>query len=260
MGVAGMKRADGCRVVDGDGMKPNSPLIRTHDRMMTISMTSAGVTPSRSPVASRQSVNSATASSPPQTERDLLLSAQKGDQQAFAHIVQSYQRPVYNLCYRMLGNQQEAEDATQETFIRAYTHLDRFNPDRKFLNWVLTIASNHCVDRLRKRRMTTTSLEDDPYVEKVPMPESIDPHLSAERSETSDQVQQWIDQLSPDYRTPVVLLYWYGYSYEEIAQTMGISVSAVKSRLHRARKQIALMIAQTQTAPSLADAPPTPAP
>jgi len=187
-------------------------------------------------------VNHATASYP-SSERDYLRNAQNGDQQAFAHIVQSYQRPVYNLCYRMLGNQQEAEDATQETFIRAYTNLDRFNPDRKFLNWVLTIASNHCIDRLRKRRINWSSLEDDPLVEKVPMPETIDPYRSAERQEMAEQVQQWIDQLSPDYRTPIVLLYWYGYSYEEIAEVMDISVSAVKSRLHRARKQIAQMIA-----------------
>jgi len=226
--------------------------------MTTLSIPTPGFIPSHSRVAPRQSVNHATASHP-DSERDLLLSAQKGDQQAFAHIVQSYQRPVYNLCYRMLGNQQEAEDATQETFIRAYTNLDRFNPDRKFINWVLTIASNHCVDRLRKRRINWSSLEDDPYVEKVPMPESVDPHRSAERREASDQMQQWLDQLSPDYRTPVVLLYWYGYSYEEIAETMGISVSAVKSRLHRARKQIARLIAQSQPAAPLATGVPAPA-
>lgn len=199
-------------------------------------------------------MNHAAASSTP-SEREYLLNAQKGDQQAFAYIVQSYQRPVYNLCYRMLGNQQEAEDATQETFIRAYTNLDRFNPDRKFLNWVLTIASNHCVDRLRKRRINWSSLEDEPLVEKVPMPESIDPHVSAERQEMSDEMQRWIDQLSPEYRTPLVLLYWYGYSYEEIADAMGISVSAVKSRLHRARKKIAQMITSQQNAAKLSSQP-----
>ena len=225
--------------------------------MMTSSLATPRIFPSRSRVAPRQSVNNAATSSP-SSEREYLLKAQKGDQQAFAFIVQSYQRPVYNLCYRMLGNQQEAEDATQETFIRAYTHLDSYNPNRKFLNWVLTIASNHCVDRLRKRRINWSSLEDDPYVEKIPMPESIDPHRSAERKETADQIQRWIDQLSPDYRTPVILLYWYGYSYEEIAATMGVSVSAVKSRLHRARKQIAQMIAQAQTHPLASSPVPTP--
>ena len=217
--------------------------------MTTISIPFSGTIPSRSQVASRQSVKSASASSQSQTERELLLCAQNGDQQAFAQIVQSYQRPVYNLCYRMLGNQQEAEDATQETFIRAYTNLDRFNPDRKFLNWVLTIASNHCVDRLRKRRINWSSLEEEPYIERVPMPEVADPHRSAEQKETADHIQQLIDQLSPDYRTPVILLYWYGYSYEEIAETMGLSVSAVKSRLHRARKQLARMMSQEPSAP-----------
>jgi RNA polymerase sigma-70 factor (ECF subfamily) len=192
-----------------------------------------------------------------QPERAILLNAQKGDQQAFAHIVRSYQRPVYNLCYRMLGNQQEAEDATQETFIRAYANIQRYNVDRKFINWVLTIASNHCVDRLRKRRIKWRSLEDDPLVEKVPMPESLDPHRHAEKGELSDQVQQWIDQLEPTYRTPLVLLYWYGYSYEEIAESMAISVPAVKSRLHRARKQVAQIASRSQARPSLAPDIPT---
>jgi RNA polymerase sigma-70 factor (ECF subfamily) len=177
-------------------------------------------------------------------ERELLARAQQGDHQAFAHIVQAYQRPVYNLCYRMLGDPAEAEDAAQETFIRAYTHLDKFDLDRKFINWVLTIASNHCVDRLRKRRMPTTSLEEDPYVERIPMPESINPHQVAEQREQADAIQFWLNQLPPDYRTPLVLLYWYGYSYEEIAEVMELSVPAVKSRLHRARKRIAEMMQQ----------------
>jgi len=194
------------------------------------------------------------------SERDLLLNAQTGDQQAFAHIVQSYQRPVYNLCYRMLGDQQEAEDATQEAFIRAYTNIERYNPDRKFLNWMLTIASNHCIDRLRKRRVIWQSLEEDPYVEKVAMPDSADPQRSAERKETSEQVQHWIDQLTPDYRTPIVLLYWYGYSYTEIADIMDISTPAVKSRLHRARKQLSQMIAQSQISLPVAVNAPTPTP
>ncbi len=186
--------------------------------------------------------------SQPSSEKDILLKAQKGDPQAFAHIVESYQRPVYNLCYRMLGNQQEAEDAAQETFIRAYNNLNRFDANRKFINWVLTIASNHCIDRLRKRRVHVSSLEEEPYVEKIPLPETNDPHRSAERSEAAAQVQQWINQLSPDYRTPIVLLYWYGYSYEEIANAMNISTPAVKSRLHRARKKIAAIIAKSQPA------------
>lgn len=223
--------------------------------MTSITLPAPGLIHSRDSVSSRQSVDQA--SSQP-TERELLERAQQGDHQAFAQIVQSYQRPVYNLCYRMLGNPEEAEDATQETFIRAYTSLDKYDPDRKFINWVLTIASNHCVDRLRKRRIHTTSIEDDPYVERIPMPESVNPHQVAEKRERADEIQYWIDQLPPDYRTPLVLLYWYGYSYEEIAETMGLSVPAVKSRLHRARKRIAHMMLNAPT-PTLAPSP-SPAP
>ena len=175
-------------------------------------------------------------------ERELLARAQKGDHHAFAQIVEAYQRPVYNLCYRMLGNPEEAEDATQETFIRAYTNLAKFDLERKFVNWVLTIASNHCVDRLRKRRIQWSSIEDDPYVERIPMPDTVNPQQVAEEREQADEIQYWLNQLPPDYRTPLILLYWYGYSYEEIADMMQLSVPAVKSRLHRARKRIAEMM------------------
>ncbi|HID34346.1 MAG TPA: sigma-70 family RNA polymerase sigma factor [Anaerolineae bacterium] len=197
---------------------------------------------SRVSVTSSQPVDNAAAQL---TERELLKRAQQGDHGAFAHIVRSYQRPVYNLCHRMLGNPEEAEDATQETFIRAYANLNKYDSNRKFVNWVLTIASNHCIDRLRKRRIHWTSLEDVPYVERIPMPEAVNPHQIAEQRERADEVQYWIDQLPPDYRTPLVLLYWYGYSYEEIAEAMNLSVPAVKSRLHRARKRIADMMRQT---------------
>ncbi len=184
---------------------------------------------------------------PQLSERELLERAQMGDHQAFASIVQSYQRPVYNLCYRMLGDPEEAEDATQETFMRAYTHLEKYDPNRKFINWVFTIASNHCVDRLRKRKLVVSSLEDHPYVEHIPTPDSNNPHHLAEQRERADEIQRWIDQLPPEYRTPIVLLYWYNYSYEEIAEIMRLSVPAVKSRLHRARKRIAAMIQQSRS-------------
>jgi RNA polymerase sigma-70 factor (ECF subfamily) len=177
-------------------------------------------------------------------ERIWIEQARQGDHGAFARIVQAYQKPVYNLCYRMLGNQVEAEDAAQETFLRAYNNLHRYDPNRRFLNWILTIASNHAIDRLRRKRHVQVSLEDAPFAEQL---RSHDEPLQArvERKEKADAIQHWIDQLSPNYRTPLVLLYWYDYSYGEIAETLKLSVPAVKSRLHRARKQVAeLMLAE----------------
>lgn len=87
---------------------------------------------------------------------DALLVKQTlaGDQQAFGELVQHYERDVFNLAYRMLNNRGEAEDAAQEAFLRAYTNLDRYDRERSFKTWLLSITSNHCIDRLRRRRLT----------------------------------------------------------------------------------------------------------
>ncbi len=167
--------------------------------------------------------------------------AQRGDRAAFSRLVEVYQRPVYNLAYRMLGDAAEAEDATQETFVRIYTRLATYDPARKPISWVLSIASHYCIDRLRRRRLTWLSLDDDPVAAALPGPRP-GPEEVALRSEAHEEVQEAIQRLAPGYRAPVILHYWYGFSYEEIAEIMGITVQAVKSRLHRARLQIAARI------------------
>jgi len=176
-------------------------------------------------------------------ERLWIRQTLTGDQTAFADLVQAYQRPVYNLCYRMLGDVAEAEDAAQETFLRGYTNLHRYDPDRRFLNWILSIASNHCIDRLRRRRIHWLSLEDTPLVEHV-AGNGEPAQRRVERHEQAAEVQAWLDQLPPPYRVPLILLYWHDLSYEEIADVLQLSVPAVKSRLHRARKQVAEIIAK----------------
>ena len=93
-------------------------------------------------------------------EQLLIAQARSGDQAAFGELVRTHQNAVYNLSYRMLGERGEAEDAAQETFFRAYAHLDRYDLDRPFRTWLLSIASNHCIDRLRKRRLTWLSIDE----------------------------------------------------------------------------------------------------
>src|SRR5512136_1470348 len=97
---------------------------------------------------------------PAEEEQIWILRSLQGDQQAFANLVSRYQRQVYNLSYRMLGNPEDAEDAAQEVFLRAYTALPSFELGRKFSSWLLSIASNLCIDILRRRRFAWTSLED----------------------------------------------------------------------------------------------------
>ena len=172
------------------------------------------------------------------SERKWILAAMKGDDEAFACLVEVYQRPVFNLCYRMLGDAAEAEDASQEAFMKAYRALKRYDPNRKFVNWLLSIASNHCIDRLRKRRLRTTSFEDLMPGQMKPDPEpGPESRLSIEEGRQS--VREMLDKLQETDRAAIVMRYWYDMSYEEIAMSLDLTVSAVKSRLHRARRDMA---------------------
>ena len=180
-------------------------------------------------------------------EQQWVEQARSGDKAAFSLLVQAYQRPVYNLTYRMLGNPEEAEDAAQETFLRAYSRLKQYNPNHKFSTWIFSIANHHAIDRLRKRRATLVSIDDNPVLQNLegnaPKPETM-----AMATERSREMQALLGKMEPEYRTPLILRYWEEYSYDEIAQTMEISVSAVKSRLFRARKQMAELYRQEQAA------------
>ncbi len=172
-------------------------------------------------------------------ERAWIEQALKGDQGAFGQLVRAYERPVYNLTYRLLGDSTEAEDAAQETFLRAYNKLATFQPERKFVNWLLSIASHYCIDCLRRRgRAPELSLEG-PLPAQALASESERPDHMVNRKQQQEHIRQLLDTLEPTYRAAVVLRYWYDLSYEEIAETMGTTESAIKSRLHRARRMLA---------------------
>jgi RNA polymerase sigma-70 factor (ECF subfamily) len=172
-------------------------------------------------------------------ELELVASVLAGDQEAFGELVELYQRPVFNLTYRMLGDAGEAEDAAQEAFLRAYQHLERYDNTRPFKTWLLSIASNYCIDRLRKRRLTWLSIEE-------PLPPH--PSLTSAEGEPEDAaltgerhaaIQAMLTELAPEYRAAVVLRYWYDMSYTEIAEMLETTESAIKSRLFRARQSLA---------------------
>ena len=177
------------------------------------------------------------------TERNLLLRAQKGDAEAFSQIVEAYQRQVFNLCYRMLGDPYEAEDAAQEAFLRAFKAMKRYDPDRKFSTWLLTIASRYCIDQIRKRRLKTFSIEN--FLETGLSDPALGPEASLRQGEEQEAIQELLQVLKPTDRAAIVMRYWYEMSYDEIAEALSLSVSAVKSRLHRARKDLANGYRQT---------------
>jgi len=167
-----------------------------------------------------------------------LRRTKNGDSAAFSYIAEKYQQPVYNLCYRMLGQANDAEDAAQEVFIRAYANLDTYDDTRKFSTWLFSIASHYCVDRLRKRRFNLVPWDDLAPWYHVPGQATPQPEQALIKAETTQEIQALLNVLPPDYRSAVILKYWYAMSYQEIAQTLETTVSAVKSKLFRARKMM----------------------
>jgi len=173
-------------------------------------------------------------------EQVWLDQARRGDKAAFGKIIEAYQRPVYNLAYRMLSNSGEAEEAAQEAFIRAYTRFDSYNPNHKFSTWLLSITSNYCIDLIRKRRAILLSIDEPlPPHPSLMSERSSGPEPQLVQSEQEEMVQTLLAELAPEYREAVVLRYWYELSYDEIAEMMDTTVSAIKSRLFRARRQLA---------------------
>ncbi len=188
-------------------------------------------------------------------EQVWLNNARKGDKHAFGKIIEAYQRPVFNLAYRMLNNSGEAEEAAQEAFIRAYTRLDSYNPNRKFSTWLLSITSNYCIDQIRKRRSILLSIDEPLAPHPSLMSESSKgPEAQAVQDEQQKMVQELLQELPADYRQAVVLRYWHELSYDEIAEMMDTTVSAIKSRLFRARKQLAEIGMATNLNPSYENA------
>lgn len=160
-----------------------------------------------------------------------------GDQAIFAKLVEVYKNPVYNLCYRMLGTPMEAEDAAQETFLRVYSRLRSYDPNRKFSSWVFSIASHYCVDRLRRRRIHALSWDEITGREPITH-ESQHLEEGLRAQEERDQITRLLAVLPANYRLVLILRYWEDLSYAEISEITGTSESAVKSRLHRAREML----------------------
>ncbi|NMC84571.1 MAG: sigma-70 family RNA polymerase sigma factor [Anaerolineaceae bacterium] len=177
------------------------------------------------------------------SEQEWLDLARNGDDEAFSRLVETYQAPVYNLCYRMLGESTAAEDAAQETFWRAYQNLKKYDPARPFITWLLSIAAHFCIDQQRKRKLPVFELDEFPDLDledhSIPNPEKEFSH-----NQENDALHQLINQLNPQDRATVILKYWYDCSEEEISQMLSLTVSAVKSRLHRSRRQLAEMLSQ----------------
>jgi RNA polymerase sigma-70 factor (ECF subfamily) len=178
-------------------------------------------------------------------ETDLIARSSTGDVSAFNILVERYQGAVYNLCLRVLGSQQAAEDATQEAFISAYRSLGRFRGGL-FRAWLFRIATNACYDELRRRRARpSVSLDepagDDERTRDVP-DTAATPDEHAERRELAGVLQGALAELPADQRVVIILCDVQGLDYLEIAQVTGVSLGTVKSRISRARSRLRVLL------------------
>lgn len=179
---------------------------------------------------------------PDSSDRALVLRVRGGDTEAFGDLVQRYQKSVYNVCYRLLGEAGAAEDQAQEAFIRAYERLDQFDADRPFGPWVRRVAANLCLNRLASVRAAAFSLDDErdePVLDAAVGSTTADPAAAHDQVETSEALRAAIVALPAHYRAVIELRHFHDLSYAEIAAELSLPVSDVKSRLFRARKLLA---------------------
>lgn len=162
-----------------------------------------------------------------------------GDDQSFAELVNRYEQAVLNLAYYMLHDPAEAEDAAQEAFLRAYRNLSRYDCGRSFKTWVMSIASNHCIDRLRRRHFQKFSLDEILPTHPALSSREPGPEEYTIETERSRAMSRLLETLPPKYRSVVILYYWYEMSCTEIADSLDVQEGTVKSRLFRARRQLA---------------------
>jgi RNA polymerase sigma-70 factor (ECF subfamily) len=165
------------------------------------------------------------------SDGDLVSRAQAGQLDAFEELVRRHRLGTYRVALRMLGDESDAEDATQDAFVQAWRNLAGFRADAAFSTWMYRIVTNRCLNLLRARRRTEALPEDREA------PASRPDRIAEGRWQVED-LKRAIGRLTPEQRAPLVLREFEGCSYEEIAQALELTIPAVKSRLHRARLEL----------------------
>jgi RNA polymerase sigma factor (sigma-70 family) len=173
-------------------------------------------------------------------EAGLVRRCLAGDEKAYRELIEMYQPQVYSLALRMVRRPADAEDLTQETFVRMFRALSRYDPTRSFAAWLMTIATRLCIDHIRRRKVSPISLTqrerdtEEEYEIEVEDP-GLKPDEVTTHAEEERRTAELIDSLPPHYRIVVVLRHQQDLSYEEIAEALQMPLGTVKARIHRAR-------------------------
>lgn len=183
------------------------------------------------------------------SDLQLIRKCKRGHEPSFALLLQRYRGAVYGLCYRMTRHPEDARDLAQEIFIKVFSLLDRFDESYAFSSWLFKIATNHCIDYLRRNRLRFMSLESfatpDGEEMQLQLPDhSAPPDRLLERQEAMERLDEVIALLPPHYRLIILLRHDQQLAYEEIAQILELPLGTVKARIHRARNMIQHLLKQ----------------
>lgn len=176
----------------------------------------------------------------PVSDDELVRRVQQGNGEAFEELVRRYERKVYNIAYRLLGNEEDAAEALQDTFLRAYRFIPKFKFKSSFYTWLYRIATNVSLTKLRRRRTQETVSLDEPVkdtdhlMHEIPDTDST-PEEAFQQKRLRERLQKAVESLPEDYRAVVVLRDLEGLTNEEVSKILKLSIPAVKSRLHRGR-------------------------
>lgn len=162
-------------------------------------------------------------------DTDLVRESINGDQMAFEKLLVRYEKPVFNVAYRMLNNAEDARDVTQTVFLNAYEHLDRFNPKYRFFSWVYRIALNESINCLKSRNRLHELANE-------PATETGGPEDETSRDQQSQSIQSALMTIKTEYRTVIILKHFLDCNYLEISQILEIPEKTVKSRLYSGRQ------------------------
>lgn len=183
------------------------------------------------------------------TEKIWLEKSRDGDVESFERLIGKHQEKIYNIAYRIMGNQEDAKDAAQEALIKIYKNIGRFRGDSGFSTWVYRIAVNACKDELRKKKNNVISLDkeietEDGSYKKELADKSLLPDELLEQAELSEIIQGSIQELPEQNRVAIVLRDIQGFSYEDISKVLDCPVGTVKSRINRGRKLLRDILSQ----------------
>lgn len=185
------------------------------------------------------------------SDEELVARAQKGDRPAFAHLVDRHRVSVFNLTFRIVGNREDAEEAAQDVFVRAYRSLDRFRGDARFATWLYRIAVNVSLSSARRSRrdLSTSSLSepedgDDGLPMQIP-DTSANPAERFEQAEFREQVRSLVSALPPIYSAVISMYHIQSLSYDEISEALELPIGTVKARLFRARAALRNLVSRS---------------